>query len=488
MAWSAAFQISRQLLSFASVSVLARLVPPSGYGLIGMAAIVTTFVDNLRDLGTSKALIREPTVSERLLSSVFWVNAILGILLTAAVVAVSFPAALFFHEPELASIMQALSVVFLFSSLSVVHYSLLTRAMDFRSIMLSNFAGAVAGTAAAITAALMGAGVWSLVLANVVMNLVSSVGFWLTCPWRPRWLIDWGEIRSIWSFSLHLSGFNFVLYFSKNADNLLIGKFMGDSPLGQYQMAYMLMSYPVSNISSLIANALFPAFSSFQDDDARFRSSFSRACALVAMITFPAMLGLAVVAGPFVHVVLGAKWEPVVGLLLVFAPLGMFQSIYTLTGLIYNSKGRSDWLFRWGLFSGTVYVSSFVVGMHWGIQGVASAYAATWILLMVPGFSIPFRLIGLSWREFLAPMWPIVTITLLMAAAAGGWRLLLTRMGVHQQAVHLFTTAAIGGLIYAGSLFAWKPPALHELAAILDGRGYSFLARLLNRKKSPDRV
>ncbi|MGH9558529.1 MAG: MOP flippase family protein [Bryobacteraceae bacterium] len=479
VAWSAVFQITRQLCSFASVTVLARFVPPSGYGLIAMAAIVTAFVDAVRDLGTSRALVREPAVSERLLSSVFWLNLFTGILLTSAVAAVAYPAAAFFHEPKLIPVMQVLSLIFLFSSSSVVHYTLLNRDMDFRSLMLSNLAGAVIGAVSAIAAALLGAGVWSLVVGNLMVFFVPSVGFWLACSWRPQWLFDWKEIRSIGMFSLNASGFSLVNYFSTNMDNLLVGKFIGDSALGLYQMSYTLMTYPIDRISFLIASALMPAFSSIQNDHIRFRSSFSRACALVAMVTFPAMLGLAVLAGPFIDVVLGSRWHPVAPLLLIFAPLGMFQSISLLARLIYYAKGRSDWLLRWSLFCGVLYVASFVIGIRWGIGGVAAAYAITWMLLMIPGFSIPFRLIGLSWREFLAPMWPVIQITLLMTLASAAWRVLLTRLGIHHPAVHLFSTAAVGCAVYIGLFLLLRPAILYELARILKGRGYSFLARLL---------
>jgi O-antigen/teichoic acid export membrane protein len=479
VAWSMSYQVGRQLLSFASVAVLARKVPPSAYGLLSMAAVITNFLETFRDMGTGNVIVREREVSDRLLSSVFWLNLGLGLVLALAVALLAFPAAAFFRESALTKVMQALAVIFLVYSLGVLPTGLLNREMAFRPIAISQLVGAVFGTAAAITAALLGAGVWSLVLGTLVSTLLATVGLWIACSWRPSLLIDWREIGSIASYSLHLSGFNFLNYFSRNADNLIVGRFLGDVALGYYQMAYTLMTYPLSNISSVIAGALFPAFSTLQDDDERFRSAFIRTSMLVGAVTIPAMLGLMVVAGPFVEVVLGAKWRSVVGLLVVFAPLGMFQSLYTLTGLAYYAKKRSDLLLRWGLISGVVYLASFFAGLPWGIQGIANSYSLAWILLMVPGFSIPFRLVGLSWREFLSSMWPELAAGVAMSLVALAWRLALNWAGISNSAAHLFSTAAVGCAAYVGLLLWWKPTVVSEAAVLLEGKGYLRLARMI---------
>jgi O-antigen/teichoic acid export membrane protein len=468
------------LLSFASVAVLARKVPPSAYGLLGMAAVIINFFETFRDMGTGNAIIREREVSDRLLSSVFWLNLGLGVVLALAVASLGFPAATFFKEPGLTRVMQALAVVFLMNSLAVLPTGLLNREMAFRQIAIVQLVGAVFGTAVAITAALLGAGVWSLVFSTLVSTSLTTIGLWIACSWRPLLVVDWREVRSVASYSLHLSGFNFLNYFTRNADNLIVGRFLGDIALGYYQMAYTLMTYPLSNVTSVIANALFPAFSSVQDDDERFRSAFVRTCMLVGLVTIPAMLGLMVVAGPFVEVVLGAKWRPVIGLMLVFAPLGMLQSIYGLTGLPYYAKKRTDLLLRWGLFSGSIYVASFFLGLRWGIQGIADAYAVAWILLMWPGFTIPFRLVGLSWREFLTAMWPELGAGVAMSLVAFAWRLALNRAGISNSAVHLFSTAIIGCVAYIVFLLWWKPPVVTQAVAILEDKGLTRLARLLS--------
>ncbi|HZL50619.1 MAG TPA: MOP flippase family protein [Terracidiphilus sp.] len=478
VAWTGLFQISRQLLSLLSISVLARHISPSAYGLIAMATVLTNFLDTVRDLGTTSALVREPNLSDRLLSTMFWFNCLLGLLLTLCVVGLSFPAALFFHEPALAKILQALSITFVITATSVVPNALLTRRMAFREIAITQFAGAVTGTGVAIGIALNGGGVWSLVFASLASTTMTAVAFWVFGRRRYQWVLDWKESRSIRSFSLGLSGFNVLNYFSRNADNLIVGRFLGKDPLGFYNMAYTLMTYPLSNFSAVICQVLFPALAKVQDDNQRFRSAYCRTCALIGLATFPAMLGVTVVADPLVRVVLGERWLPVAGLLRVFGPLGMAQSVFTTTGLIYQAKGRADWLLRWGLVSATVYVASFFLGLPWGIQGVAISYSIAWTILMVPGFLIPFRLIELPAREFALQLWPGLKASLIMALVAAAWLMGLERMGVHGATIQLFSTAAIGALSYLAILWWRQPPAVGELRTLLLQSGNGIAMRV----------
>ncbi len=150
-------------------------------------------------------------------------------------------------------------------------------------------------------------------------------------------------------FSLNLSGFGIVNYASRNADNLIIGRVLGSIQLGYYQMAYNLMLAPIQNISSVISQVAYPAFSRIQDDNERFRSAYVRSCALIALVTFPVMAGLAVIADPLVRVILGSKWIGAIRIFEILAPVGLLQSVQTTVGQIYTAKARTDWMFRWGL-------------------------------------------------------------------------------------------------------------------------------------------
>ena len=473
VAWISLFQIARQLLQVVSVSVLARRVPPSAYGLLGMAALLTGFLELFRDAGTGYALIREREVSDDLAATVFWLTCGLGLAFTLMLIALSRPVAHFFHEPMVAPILQFLAIAFLFGAISVVPLAMLNREMAFRKVAVAQTIGAVCGTLVAIALALAGAKVWSLVAGAVVTSMATTIAVFRAHPQRFRLIFRPTDARHMLSFGLNLSGFNLLNYFSRNADNLLVGKFLGSVPLGFYQMGYMLMTYPIQNFASVVAQVGYPALSKIHDDGERFCAAYLRMCRLIGLVTFPLMLGLAVTAQPFVRVLLGTRWVPVAGLLIIFAPLGAVQSIYTTVGLIYNTKGRPDLQFKWSIVASAMYVASFVVGLRWGIIGVAGCYALVWLLLMVPSFLIPFRLVGLSGTRMLASLWPTIWMSLLMTALTEGWLQMLHRLGARNALVDLSSTVVIGMVSYALLLLWRRPQVLSDVAGVLEAAPYA---------------
>lgn len=482
--WMTGLQISRQLLQILSVSILARRVPPAAYGVMAMSVVVTNFLETVRDLGTSEALVREQEMSDELASTAFWLNIGMGGTVALLIVVSSWPAALFFHEPQLATVLQILSLMVFLSAISVVPTALLVRGMAFRKLALCQTGGAICGTTVAIAVALAGGKLWSLVSGNLMFSLATTAAVVFFSPFRVKAVFLRSAARRMLSFGLYLSGSHVFNYFSRNSDNLLVGRFLGGIQLGYYQMGYMLMTYPLQNMTVVVNQVAYPALARFSGDPGRTRAAYLRACALIGFITFPLMLGLAVTAQPFIRVFLGARWMPVAGLLVVFAPLGAAQSLYATVGMIYQTQGRTDLQFRWMFFTSFAYVLSFVVGLHWGIMGVATCYAVAWFVLMVPSFWIPFRLIELSGKSFVQALWPTLWMSLVMAVLSGFWLLGLKSLGVQNAAVALVSTVSIGAAVYIGLVLWRKPTVMSDLAGALGGASNPLLQKLaafLNR-------
>jgi len=463
MAWLTAVQVARQVLSVISVSVLARRIPAATYGLVGMAMLVTTLLETIRDLGTGSALIREQELTDDMASTAFWLNCGTGIVVTLLVVALAWPASLFFHQPEVATILRFLSVSFFFGAMGVAPTAILSRAMDFRKLAVAQSAGAFCGTASAIGIALAGGKVSALVAAALVMSFVTTLVTWFLSPLRVKAVFHPAYARRILSFGLHLTGSHVMNYFSRNADNVLVGRYLGSSPLGYYQMGYMLMQFPLYNFTNMLAQVTYPALSKFSGDHARFRSAYLRTLGLIALITFPAMVGLGVTAQPFVRVFLGPKWAPVAALLAIFGPLGALQSLGGTLNLVYNTQGRTKLLFRWQIFASICYVASFIFGLRWGIMGVAVCYSIVWVVLMVPMFAIPFRLVGISLTDFFRVLWPTAWATLAMAVVAGLWLKGLQFLGFNNSFFQLVSTAAIGAAVYVSLVLWQEQPAVSEV-------------------------
>lgn len=428
-----------------------------------MARLAIGLIAIFRELGTTSAIIQRKQLSQEFLSSIFWGNLILATAAFGLAIAMSPVVAVFFHQPETGPIVRLLAGGVIISSLSSVPSALLARDMAFRRMMTIEITAAVFATVVAIAMALRGAGVWSLVISSLGSTCVTTFLLWRSCLWRPHWIFRWKELRSIASYSLNLSGFSVLNYFSRNADNTIVGHYLGAYQLGFYQLAYNLMLYAVQNISQVLSRVLFPAFAKVQDDNARFRQAYTKGVSMIAVIAFPIMAGMMAVADTFVRVVLGEKWRPVATLLVILAPVGLMQSIVTTVGNIYYAKGRTDWLLRWGLFASILSVCAFFVGLHWGIRGVAVSYLVVNLLLVWPSLAVPFRLIDLKMSDFLRPIWPILGISTTMLVTVRALALLI---GSGKPAAQLATLVTVGILTYCSLLLLFRPVAVVNLLAI----------------------
>lgn len=478
-AWSTLSTVGRQLLQIASVTTVARVLGPGAYGIMAMAALLLAFVLSLRDLGTGMAIVQRLNVSNRLLSSLFWLNFLVGLGLAAFVAGTSPLTAKFFHTPALIPILCVLSVSIWLTSSSIVHNSILLREMRYRSLAIADLGSALAGYLVALICAYSGFGVWSLVFANVATAAAVSLFYWLLSSWRPSLEFSRQELGSVAGFSLNLSGAVLVNYFARNADNIVIGRLRGQSELGDYQMAYNLMLTPISNISSMIGQITFPAFSRVQSDNSRFRSAYVRQSMMVGLLTFPIMIGMGVLADPLIRVVLGAKWVGAIVLFKILAPVGMVQSVATLVGQIYIAKARTDLMFRWSIVATLALVAAFIVGAHFGTIGVAAAYASVYLLLLTyPGFLVPFRLIDLKVRDYIGALLPQILITAAMGVICIFWLLLLNSLALYKPWVQLITTSLLGAGVYVGLLVHVRPPVMEALQEILNGSGHPLIRRI----------
>jgi O-antigen/teichoic acid export membrane protein len=419
--WSFASHLGRQALQLATTAILAHLLSPSDYGLLTMALVVTGMIDLFRDLGTSAALVHRKEVPDSLLSSLFWFNTAIGLCSTVLLWLLSPVFSKFYQEPRLELLLRALAPTFFISGLGQVQRTLIEKDLGFGQLAKVEISSSVLASIVAISLALAGAGVWSLVVQSLITTTAAAAMLFLFLSWKPSWEFRWKEVKSLGHYSLQLTGFNLFNFLSRNADYLLVGCFLGARDLGYYTMAYRLMLYPLQNVSQVIGRVIFPVFSQLQEDEARFRRGYLTVAGSIALVSFPMMVGLMVASDIVVPVVFGPEWEPVIPLITILALIGLVQSVGTTVGSIYQAKGRTDLMLRWGLFSGCLTVCAFVIGLRWGTLGVASAYAVVSLALAIPNFTIPFRLINLRLTELGAHLWRPLVCSLVM----GGLLLLI---------------------------------------------------------------
>ena len=467
--WSSISHFGRRGLSLLTTIILARLLTPADFGLVAMAAVVIGFIELFKDLGTATAVIQRKDPSQGLLASVFWLNAGFGFAATIVLYLLAPLLGVFYREPQVIPIMQVLSLSFLLSGLSNLQASLLERNLEFDKLARMEIGTALFAALVGITAAFLGQGAWSLVYQMLAGNFLGTLLFWSASRWRPSWQFDWPEIRSVMGFSLNLTGGNIFNYFARNADKLLIGRFLGGQDLGYYDLAYRLMQLPLQGISAVLSRVMFPLYSRMQDDAGRFGRTYLKVASAIALISFPLMLGLTALAGPIVRTLFGAAWAPMIPLLLILAPLGAVQSIATTVGSIYTAKGRTDWQLWWTIGAGLLIVLSFVLGLPWGIRGVAASYAIMFLLLTYPAFAIPFRLVGLRVSDLGGVLWQSATCGLAMYAVVAGTALWLPP-GVPGW-LTLSLLVPLGAAVYVACSWAINRALLLEVISILKGKG-----------------
>lgn len=461
--WSAIGRYGEQAAAFVITAVLAHLVRPDAFGVFGMGMLVVGVGMLVANLGTVTALVQRKGPTDALAPSLFWVNLAMGVALAAAAVLAAPAIAVFFEEPRLVPVVRILAAGFVIGAMGAIPRALLTREMAFGRLAVPQLAGVAVGGAAGIGMALGGWGVWSLVGQHLTRLTVETGGIMAASRFRPRWRLDVGELRSVASFSINLSGFNLLAYVSQNVDNLLIGKFLGAQALGYYDVAWRLIQYPVTAVSGVVGRVLLPTLSKMQDDDARLGTAYLRASAAIALLTFPLLAGLMVLAEPFVMTVLGESWRPAILLLVILAPVGIAQSIGVATGNVYMAKGRTDVLLRWALFAAVVTVAGMSVGLVWGLVGVTVARLLVNTALAPLNVHIAFRLIGFRLRALARVLAPVAAAAGVMAGSVGLLHWAWSAWEVGPAWLLLVVGVAVGAAVHAAMLVALRPPILHEI-------------------------
>jgi O-antigen/teichoic acid export membrane protein len=363
------------LIQLTSVVVLARLLSPEAFGLIAMAAVVTGLVGLFNDLGLSQAVIQREDLTEAQLSSLFWINLGLSCALALVVVALAPLTALVYGEPELLAIMLFLALSFPLTGASVQHRAILARQMRFGRLKAIEIAAALLGLLVGIGCAIGGFGYWSLVAMSLSSALLSTAAFWLLANWYPSRPGIAPGTTGLVRFGLNITGFNLLNYFSRNADNALIGYAWGPASLGLYTRAYGLLMMPLTQINGPIAQVAIPALSRLVDEPEAYRSAYFRIVDKILLVTMPLIGFLIAMSDEVILLAFGDQWLGASPIFFWLGVAALTQPLSNSVGWLFITQGRSDELLWWGLISAPLIVISFSLGLSYGPVGVASAYA-----------------------------------------------------------------------------------------------------------------
>jgi PST family polysaccharide transporter len=474
--WTAGARVAKLILQFIISVILARLLTPKDFGLIAMIVVFTGFAALFSEMGFGTALIQRKVIEERHLSSIFWLNIAVGLILTCIFFAGAPLVSTFYSEPRLKTLTMFVSANFFLSSFKVVQFSILSRSMDFRKLAVIETTTMFIAGSFAITLALFGYGVWSLAWQMIITTIIGVILFWLFTEWRPRFQFDKNAVKELLGFSSNLLGFNVFNYWARNIDNLLIGKFVSSAGLGIYSRAYGLMLMPLSQISATLGRVLFPSLSKTQDDKVLAKKIYLKTIGAIALLTLPMMTGLMVVADSFVLALLGPKWAAVIPVLRILCLVGMMQSLGTTVGWVYSSQGRTDLMFRWGMVAGTIGIISFIIGIWIGsVIAVAYCYAIANIVLFYHNFAIPGKLINMTFSEVLWCVCGKLGCALLMST--GVYLLAINLPSEWPHGLRLMVLIPFGMIFYVGLIHFLKLRAYLELRELLSERWASHFSR-----------
>ena len=266
----------------------------------------------------------------------------------------------------------------------------------------------------ALSSAYLGFGVWALVFQQVTIAMVTMILIWIVTPWSPSLHFSIKKLRGHLEFGASMVSSQTLGYWTRNADNLLVGKVMGADALGLYSRAYSIMMLPVSQFSGIVASVMFPSFSVIQNDKQRIKYIYLKISRSIAFVTFPMMGILIVTSESFVRVILGEDWIGIVGLLQILAVVGGMQSIATLVGNIFMSQGAMKKYFYVNLFSSIVIVISFIIGVFISLEMVAFCYLAAVCLIILPQLHIAGKLTETKLLETLQNIFPHILINVIL--------------------------------------------------------------------------
>ncbi len=450
ISWNSAAQLYRQGWTFLVLIILARLLNPKDFGLIGMTTVFIQFFNMFLTMGFESSIIQSEELSHNSISSLFWLNIIMGILLVFIAVIFSPLVSLFYNIKELSSIFSVLSLSFIFGSFSIVPRGLLTKKFHFKAITLVDSVSATLSGISAVIMAVLGFGYWSLVFKQVSFSFFSSVGYWYSLKWRPKLHFNFGEIKHHLNFSINVFIFNILNFVSRRSDVLVIGKFLGAEQLGFYMMAYDIIVRPLSQIMGIFSKTVFPIFAEHQKDLKKFQNIYIHVTYIMLIIIAPILIFSAIIAPVLLPNLLGTKWINAVNIFQIIAIGSVFTVLGSPVGNIFLAKGRPDLQWKFSLFFATpLALTGIGLGYYLGNSafGVAVGYNIALAIILIPGYLLAFPLIDLKLRSFYNEIRKSIFALFLMCIAALPFYLMLINI-IHGARIIAYTLLLLPIITY----------------------------------------
>jgi len=377
MIWSFVERFGSVMLQFIANIVLARLLTPDDFGLIGMIMVFIAISNTIVDSGFSSALIQKRDVTQEDYSTIFFVNIILALALFIILFVTAPLIAVFFHQIELINLLRVLGFVLILNAFNIIQNTQLIRNVDFKKIAIINVIATLLACTLAIILAFSGFGVWSLVVQMLAIAFFRTLFLWIWNNWRPNLIISLNSLKNLFGFGSKLlfSALLDTLY--TNIQSLIIGKMFSVRDLGLYSQAIKMGEVPVTTLSGVVAQVTFPVFSRLQDDLISMKNGVKKSLKSLVYVNFPIMVLLIIIAKPLFLILFTDKWNDAVPYFQILCLPGMLLTLHITNLNILKAAGRSDIYFYLVIPKQIIGIVSIIIGIQFGIIGMLYAMAAT---------------------------------------------------------------------------------------------------------------
>ena len=460
--WSGVEKVGIQIVQFAISIIIARILFPSDYGLIGMLAIFFSVSASFIDSGFNESLIQRKDAKIIDFSTIFYFNIAVSILFFSLLVICAPLIANFFDEPRLINLTRFMALNLIISSLGMVQNTYFRKNLDFKSIAQVRFLSVAFSGIIGITLAYRGFGVWSLAIQGIVGSFVRVLSYWVFSKWRPGFEFSFQSLKNLFPFGSRIFASSMLHYIFINIYNLVIGRYYSATDLGFYVKGRDLQERPVSIMEHTIEQVTFPVFASIQDDIRRLKAACRKIVKVAAFINFPLMFGLIVTAEPLITVLLTDKWLQSVIYVQILSLWGLVFTLSFLNQNILKSKGRSDIYLRLALIVNVLYLIAIIIGIKWGIIGLVIGRVIVSYIAYVLGVFYINGLIKYSIKEQISDILPYLFISMTMAILV-----YLAGIPFHEQALlKLIVQIFSGVVVYLGLAKMFRLEALKESVMI----------------------
>lgn len=447
IAWTGGMKWAIQVLSWASTIVIARILTPADFGLMGMATVYLGLVALINEFGLTAAILRGRDLTDHQLAQLGGFGVCIGAAFAATSVALAYPIGAFYGEPTVRTIILILSLNFVFASLGVLPRALLSRDLKFHVLAWIDGTTNAVQIAMTLVLAFMGFGVYSLVFGSLMASATGATLALVTRGHRLAWPTPLRSVAASIRVGWHVVVGRLAWYTYQNADFAIVGRVLGKAVLGAYTLGWEIATLPVERISALVGQVTPGVFSAVQSDRPALRRYYLAVVSGLSFITFPAALGLTLTAPVLVPAVLGDRWEAAIVPLQLLAFYGGVRSIDTVTPQILIYTGHSRESMWYTVLAAVVLPILFLIGTRFGAPGVAAVWIVAYPVVVIPTYRIAFRVLELSPAAYFRNLWPAVSSTLVMAGAVLLARWGLRAIGVGTRTA-LFAEVGTGAVVY----------------------------------------